>query len=66
MFLKPELSLEMIQPVNSNDEEDAIGPDAQQKLCGKFVRICKHFRSYYDSDMDCGPEKMWIYFDSPF
>lgn len=55
----------MIQPVNSNDEEDAIGPNAQQKLCRKFVMICKHFRTYYDSDMDCGPEKMWIYFDSP-
>lgn len=27
--------------------------------------ICKHFHTYYDSDMDCGPEKIWIYFDSP-
>lgn len=26
--------------------------------------ICKHFHTYYDSDMDCGPEEIGIYLDS--
>lgn len=36
VFLKPELTQEKTQHVSKNDEEDAIGPNAQQNYMGNL------------------------------